>query len=276
MGISFSHLVGTANQALEKKRVRGIEEQERASEQEMELLRRALMQAQIDKLGRPEPETPVNWQTLETRDGKFVQVNPRTGENRGLGLQAPIKTTSQGGPRLAGQLRRQFNQEITIGEANRIASAYGKVKAAASQPSAAGDLSLIFAYMRILDPTSVVREGEFANAQNAAGVPDMVRNLYNRAISGERLNERQRADFVNQAGNIARQQRDLIQPHIDRYTKLAEGYGIGSDEVIYDPFEASGLTAAVPQLGAPSTPGAAPTPGGVPQLPQNPFRKRQP
>lgn len=69
----------------------------------------------------------------------------------------------------------------------------------ATTPDAAGDLSLIFAYMKILDPNSVVREQEFANAQNAAGVPDRVRNLYNQVMQGTRLNPEQRRQFKEQA-----------------------------------------------------------------------------
>jgi hypothetical protein len=79
---------------------------------------------------------------------------------------------------------------------------YGTVLAAAQDPSAAGDLSLIFAYMKMLDPGSVVREGEFATAQNSAGIPDRIRNVYNKAISGERLAPNQRLDFVKQARAI--------------------------------------------------------------------------
>jgi len=56
--------------------------------------------------------------------------------------------------------------------------------------------------MKILDPASVVRETEFANAQNAAGVPDQIRNMYNRALRGERLGEAQRDDFVNSAKKL--------------------------------------------------------------------------
>jgi hypothetical protein len=82
------------------------------------------------------------------------------------------------------------------------ANSYGTVLAAGKDPSAAGDLSLIFAYMKMLDPGSVVREGEFATAQNTAGVPDRIRNVYNKLINGERLTPGQRADFTKQAQAI--------------------------------------------------------------------------
>ncbi|HEX6939363.1 MAG TPA: hypothetical protein VF158_08120 [Longimicrobiales bacterium] len=44
-------------------------------------------------------EDPVNWQTVTTADG-IVQVNPRTGEVRPLGLQAPPRSTGLGGRRM--------------------------------------------------------------------------------------------------------------------------------------------------------------------------------
>jgi hypothetical protein len=36
--------------------------------------------------------------------------------------------------------------------------------------------------MKMLDPTSVVREGEFATAQNAASIPIKIVNMYNKAL----------------------------------------------------------------------------------------------
>lgn len=75
---------------------------------------------------------------------------------------------------------------------------------AEGEPSAAGDLSLIFSYMKVLDPPSTVREGEQALAENARGVPDSIRNMYNKVVAGERLTPEQRKDFQNQAENIYR------------------------------------------------------------------------
>ena len=57
-------------------------------------------------------------------------------------------------------------------------------------------MSMIFTYMKILDPTSVVREGEQATAKEAGAVPDIVLNLYNKAVTGQKLTTKQRADFV--------------------------------------------------------------------------------
>jgi len=79
---------------------------------------------------------------------------------------------------------------------------FSKLTASAKQESAAGDMSMIFTYMKILDPTSVVREGEQATAKSAGGVPDRVWNAYNKAVTGEKLTETQRADFVGTASKL--------------------------------------------------------------------------
>lgn len=143
-----------------------------------------------------------------------------------------------------GQLRREYASVVK--DYDEIARAYRKVESAAGNPSAAGDLSLIFGYMKMLDPGSTVREGEFANAQNAAGIPDQVRNAWNRALNGERLNERQRADFVGQARNILNSQRQTLQGIQDRYRGIAGQYGMGADRIVYDPFTGIGEAAATP------------------------------
>lgn len=59
-----------------------------------------------------------------------------------------------------------MRKEVTdrVKDQREVLTMYQKVQAAAHQPSAANDLSLIFGYMKMLDPGSVVREQEFANA----------------------------------------------------------------------------------------------------------------
>jgi hypothetical protein len=103
-----------------------------------------------------------------------------------------------------------------------------------AKPDAAGDLSLIFAYMKMLDPGSVVREGEFANAQNAAGVPEKIRNLFNKAARGERLGDDQRQAFKSQAEAIYKESAALAAPRVKFYTDIAQRRGL-DPRVIVDP-----------------------------------------
>lgn len=134
-----------------------------------------------------------------------------------------------------------------------VRNAYQQVAGAAQNPDAAGDLSLIFGYMKMLDPNSVVRETEFANAQNAAGVPDQVRNLYNRAISGERLNPNQRQQFVGQATRLMQSAHNNQQKVRKTYGTRAEKFGIDPTMVLDEdePMPGADAPTAAPDSGAP-------------------------
>jgi hypothetical protein len=114
-------------------------------------------------------------------------------------------------------LQDNYRQESTPFLEQR--SAFGRIKAALATPdSAAGDLALIFNYMKILDPGSVVREGEFANAQNAGGVPQLVLTAYNRLLrEGQRLSPEQRKDFFTQATATFQQARGEQAERDTRY-----------------------------------------------------------
>ncbi|MBP3730713.1 MAG: hypothetical protein J6I40_04495 [Mailhella sp.] len=106
----------------------------------------------------------------------------------------------------------------------------------ARQNNAAGDLAMIFSYMKMLDPTSVVREGEQASAQNAAGVPDRVRNLYNNILTGQRLSPTQRREFLGVGRDLFKNQAEIQAPRSDYYSALARGYGIDPSYVLQDPY----------------------------------------
>lgn len=103
------------------------------------------------------------------------------------------------------------------------------------QISAQDDLALIFAYMKILDPDSVVREGEFANAQNTGGIPDRVVNAYNNALRGTRLNDTQRSEFFRSANRVIQQYQAGADASARRQRELAASYGLDPDRVAPDP-----------------------------------------
>lgn len=105
-----------------------------------------------------------------------------------------------------------------------ISNAYQKV--AGTPDNAAGDISLIFGFMKMLDPNSVVREGEFATAQNSAGVPEMVVQQYNKVLKGERLSPQQRVAFKNEAGRVFQVYQQRQAPIDAYYQGLARKYGI--------------------------------------------------
>lgn len=116
----------------------------------------------------------------------------------------------------------------------QVRDSYGRIQESAKNPSAAGDLALIFNYMKMLDPGSTVREGEFATAQNSAGWDERARAMYNKAISGERLGDGTRSDFLKRAEALYKRQSTTQKKNEIQYRRLAKRYGVDSDRVITD------------------------------------------
>jgi hypothetical protein len=166
------------------------------------------------------------------RDGRKVVVDARTGAEIGL---APPDTPAPSGPKESAEgLRKEFTNQTS--QYRGVSDAFQKIKSAALNPSAANDLSLIFGYMRALDPASTVREGEFANAQNAGGIDATIRNVYNKVASGERLTQAQRQDFLQSAYGLVESQIPNVQQTIDRYTSIAGRAGLNPEDIVSDPF----------------------------------------
>jgi len=133
------------------------------------------------------------------------------------------------------QLRKEFTQNMD--PFVKLAQAFEKIQVAALNPSGAGDISLIYGYMKILDPNSTVMQGEQASAQNAGSVPESIRAKYNSIIGGEKLDPNVRADFLNQARLIVESQRTMANDVRDRYSELARAYGLKPEQIIFDPFK---------------------------------------
>ena len=183
------------------------------------------------------PQFVERWQmgTLAGEDQLKNRIAQRELEIKEKESGAKIKKDSG---TLASDLRKERSGLPTTKATQEISAAYNKIQEAAQNPSAAGDMSLIFGYMKMLDPGSTVREGEFANAQNAAGIDSRVTNAYNRILSGERLAPQQRQDFMNQAGGLYKSQM-AIQNQVDAgFKNLAGKSGVDPNDVILN-FEAN-------------------------------------
>ena len=118
-----------------------------------------------------------------------------------IGGTTATKQASELGGRISA-LRKEFTGNNATKDFQKITAAFTKIQSAASNPSPASDMSLIFNYMKMLDPGSTVREGEYATAQNATNIPNRIRNAFNSAKDGTKLNHVQRADFATAAGRI--------------------------------------------------------------------------
>jgi len=132
------------------------------------------------------------------------------------------------------KLRKEFNAIPQVKSFSEQSQAYGRIIASAADPSPAGDLALIFNYMKVLDPGSTVREGEFANAQNAGSIPARIGALYNNVVEGERLTEGQRKDFVDRAKGLYEDAENGFMKRYRQFETLAKTQNLIPENVLSD------------------------------------------
>jgi hypothetical protein len=113
--------------------------------------------------------------------------------------------------------------------------AYEKVRTSAQLGTAQGDIGLVYGFMKMLDPTSVVREGEFATAQNSGGISDTVYNIYNKALNGQRLTPEQRQKFVEAAETQYGNTKKNLEGVNSRYKGLADQYQVPTERFMEQP-----------------------------------------
>jgi hypothetical protein len=127
------------------------------------------------------------------------------------------------------KLRKEYADQTK--NYSEVSEAYKRVKSADN--NGAGDIALIYGYMKMLDPGSVVREGEFATASNTSGVPAGVMNAYNKAMNGQRLTEGQRKTFLAQAAKYHDAALEKEQTVRKTLEPVAKGYGLDPKNIFY-------------------------------------------
>lgn len=83
---------------------------------------------------------------------------------------------------------------------NDARTQFSAIAASAKDGSGAGDIALVTAFNKMLDPGSVVRETEFANSRDTAGVLTKLSNAAQKLQKGSFLDPDQRKEFVKLAG----------------------------------------------------------------------------
>ncbi len=132
----------------------------------------------------------------------------------------------------AADLRKEYTMAAKEFVASRDAIA--RVVASAEKADAPGDLALIFNYMKVLDPGSVVRESEFATAQATGSLWERARAYLGRVGEGNRLSDTQREAFVNRAKTLFAAQEAIHRQRVNEFTRLAPRGGFDPADVIID------------------------------------------
>lgn len=169
---------------------------------------------------------------IRTVGSEIIRINPQTGETevifRGKEGEDPFTIQQRFSNTLG--FRKDFLKES--GDFKKIRDSYARIEASSIDPSPAGDLAMIFNYMKMLDPGSVVRESEFATAANAAPALQRVGLDFNKIESvweGKKLTDNQRADFVDRADRLFKAQADIQRDRQNENRATAESLGLDAN-----------------------------------------------
>jgi len=159
--------------------------------------------------------------------------------------------------------QKGFENEMALGskfKAEPIYKDYSEMKTAFSQVVSAlgagtpiGDVAGATKIMKLLDPTSVVRETELGMAMSAGGRLDRLQNYFNNMMTGQKLTPTQRDDFKALANELYAAAGQAYNAKRSEYEQFGTAYNFKNLGT------ALGAPATIPSIMRP----APTTPGGV-------------
>lgn len=199
--------------------------------------------------------TAILQQAIEAEDPRFQQEQRLKERNLQLKEKQFEQTVKEFNRKLKQPLdaevsfkqERQLRQEFTGLSKDFISQrdAYARIQASGNDPSAAGDLALIFNFMKVLDPGSVVRESEFDNAAQARAwlterkeegyrIPTFVEQGILKLDKGLELTAVQRQDFLKRGAKLFDRAQRQHDKRVKQFTGLAERAGLDVEDVVID------------------------------------------
>ena len=183
----------------------------------------------FDALANPKAPDPLTDEGKRTVDIRHGYIDPN---------QKP-----QVDPKEVDKFRKEFSGLPAVKSFSEQSQAYGRIVASAKDPSPAGDLSMIFNFMKVLDPGSVVRESEFATAAQASAwlqqsellgvdVPRPIAQAIRSIENGQRLSPEQRADFLGRAGALYDNAEQVYKSVEDQFKAIADSRGYPMDQSV--------------------------------------------
>ena len=191
----------------------------------------------IDRRIVDNPDTPVN-------ESRVFLTETEALEGRDFLTTAPTLKTKEDMNKLElenfSKIRNAYKGEKAVDFYQKLRSTWQKIDVAYEQaykvenPQVA-DVSMIFNYMKMLDPGSTVREGEYATAKNTTGIAGSIMNSYNKAVGGGFLSDAQRRDFRQVAWKLFQEESSNVQELNERYKAQGEAFNVDVGTILEDP-----------------------------------------
>lgn len=130
------------------------------------------------------------------------------------------------------QLREQFDQLQPVKDYRKAATVFRSAVDAANTNSAAADLNLVYSFATLMDPGSVVREGEMGMVRATQTASDQVKALVAMVTGGQRLSPEARRNLVDQMSVRYDAYKGVHDQLADAFGGIAERGGMKRDNVV--------------------------------------------
>lgn len=182
------------------------------------------------------PDIPDGFLTAHFKAIAAGHAPGSEGYQRAMGAETSYGGLSEKQASGISDIRKEFMGVPQVKAFQDQVAAYGRIISSAEDPSAAGDLALIFNYMKLLDPGSVVRESEFRTAEQASAwiqrseesgiaIPRPVQTAIQKLETGQMLLPAQRADFVDRSARLyGNAESSYIQNYENEYKRFLNPY----------------------------------------------------
>ena len=195
----------------------------------------------------------VNGKLVDPTTGRVI-YDPTNGA-------APQLTSEQ----LSGINTLRDDASNAYSELGQMKDAYGNIQTFYNNPGSVSDKALVVAFAKILDPTSVVREGESAAIANAGSLTEGMRQmLLNTLAGGGNLPPEIRTEILNLAEQLYTSKLPSVEQRIEMLRRTATAAGIDPTLIFPGALTSPAGITTTPLPGSNTTP---PPPGG--QVPGN-------
>jgi hypothetical protein len=129
-------------------------------------------------------------------------------------------------------VRKEFESLPNYKAYQQAAPVYQSMVDTAKTDSKASDLNLVYGLGKIMDPNSVVREGEMVMVNNTSSLPDWVQGAINSVNGGSRLEPATRTAILNEAKSRMGAYRSVLDNDVKQYTGIAQRRGMNPEDII--------------------------------------------
>ena len=187
-------------------------------------------------------------------NGKLVDADTGAVVYDSTNGAAPNLTSEQ----LTGVNSLRDDASNAYSELGQMKDAYGNIQTFYNNPGSVSDKALVVAFAKILDPTSVVREGESAAIANAGSLTEGMRQmLLNTLAGGGNLPPEIRTEILTLAQQLYTSKMPSVQARIDMLRETARLAGIPERLVFPD-----ALVGGISTTPLPGSTTTTPAPGG--------------